>query len=391
LPRIGKIGPAAIFFLAFFFASALLSAADFTPHPEKPLAITPLVSYGTRSSNISGTPYILARDAGYTSYDLKIKEGKSFMARLSYPEAIECFERAIGLDSSRPEAYYYLAVIYERKQDYDKALLFWRKRSQLNPGDKRGKEAKEHFIFLSIVREREKFLENINLPEKLEKMHFVIYHGNYLYASKLVFKAENAYKKIMHDLGVVKFPFWDKFKCVLLLFPEKESYLAATSAPPWSGGIAGYNRFLFATFETAPGLEEKTLPHELAHLALQMFMGSDTPIPLWLNEGLAKYEEEGSRDYLTYTKQNLAKDKFFPLSELFSMTAYPQDDVMLFYAQSASVVYYLKEKNIASLFSQFLLKLKEGVEIDRALKDVYQWKFQNGVADLQRRWKKELD
>lgn len=324
------------------------------------------------------------------AYDLKIKESKSFMERLAYPEAIKSLEEALGLDTSRPEAYYYLATIYERKGLYEQAIPCWGKRYQLRPQDKEGLEAREHFIFLSIIKEREGFIKNISLPEKLEKMHFIIYHQNYLYASSLVFKAELAYKKILHDLGVVNFSFWDRFKCVLLLFPTKEIYLSSVSAPPWSGALAHYSRFFFATFEKAPGLEEKSLPHELSHLALQMFMGSEVRIPLWLNEGLAVYEQEGARDYLDYMKQNLARGKFFPLSELFNMTEYPYEPA-LFYAQSASIIYYLKEKNISSLFAQFLLKIKEGLSVDQALKDVYQWKFQKGAMDLERRWKEEID
>lgn len=325
-----------------------------------------------------------------TTYDLKIKEGKSFMERLAYPEAIKFLEEALEVDASRPEAYYYLATIYERKGLYDEAIPFWEKRYQIRPQDKEGLEAREHLILFSILKEREGFIKNITLPEKLEKMHFIIYHQNYLYASALVFKAEAAYKKILHHLGIINFPFWDKFKCVLLLFPAKDLYLSSVSAPSWSGGIAQYSRFLFATFEKAPGLEEKALPHELSHLALQMFMGSEVRIPLWLNEGLAKYEEEGSRDYLDYMKQNLAGGKFFPVSQLFDMTEYPEEPA-LFYAQSASIIYYLKEKNISSLFAKFLLKIREGLSVDQALKDVYQWKFQNGAMDLEKRWKEEID
>lgn len=324
-----------------------------------------------------------------TPYDMKINEGRSLMERCSYHRAIECFKVAISIDSSRPEAYYYLALIYEQNGDYKRAISFWEKRYQINPDDKNGQKAREHFIFLNIIKDRKKFLENINLPEKLEKMHFIIYHNNYLYASKLVFKAEASYKKILHDLGVVRFPMWDRFKCVLLLFPEREDYIKSTSAPSWSGGLAQYHRFLFATFEGAPELEKKTLPHELTHLAFQMFMGSSVKIPLWLNEGLAKYEEEG-KSYLRYMREYLSRDKFFPLAELFSVCDYPEDEISLFYSQCASIIYYLKEKNISSLFSQFLREIKKGTEINHALKKIYQWKFRNGVIDLEQRWRYNL-
>lgn len=327
----------------------------------------------------------------FTTYDLKIKEGISLKERLDYPGAIRVFEEAVTVDPARYEAYYYLADIYEREGTFDAAIASWHKCFELDPEGKKGKEAKEHFIFLSILKGREEALKNVTLPERLDKMHFIIFHKNYLYASSLVFKAESAYKKILHDLGLVKLPFWDRFKCVMLLFPEKESYISFTSGPPWSGGLAQYSRFLFATYEGSPGLEEKILPHELTHLALQMFMGSDTRIPLWLNEGMAKYEEDGSRDYLSYIKQSLMKKKYFPFSELFAMADYPEDDIALFYAQSASIIYYLKDKNISSLFPQILSKIKDGTGIDRALRDVYQWKFQKGVSDLEEKWREELE
>ena len=112
-------------------------------------------------------------------------------------------------------------------------------------------------------------------------------------------------------------------------------------------------------------------------------------IPLWLNEGMAQFEED-SNDSKSRRKRSikssLKQGEFFPLDELFAMNSVPGDNVELFYAQSASVVDYLMTDNIRTNYAKFLLVIKGGGSIDAALKDVYQWKYKNGVADLEKRW-----
>jgi hypothetical protein len=86
---------------------------------------------------------------------------------------------------------------------------------------------------------------------------------------------------------------------------------------------------------------KQVLAHEITHAVVFRILGSRTrALPLWFNEGLAKYESEeyvGADDTLL---ANAAADgSLIPLSALAS--TFPKDNTGLAYAESASAVRYL--------------------------------------------------
>ena len=69
------------------------------------------------------------------------------------------------------------------------------------------------------------------------------------------------------------------------------------------------------------------------------------------------------------------------------MQAVPEDNVELFYAESASVVDHLVTDNLRTSFGKFLTCLKNGESVESALAKAYQWKYKNGMSDLEVKWK----
>ncbi|MFH1857270.1 MAG: hypothetical protein ABH836_08645 [Candidatus Omnitrophota bacterium] len=231
-----------------------------------------------------------------------------------------------------------------------------------------------------------------NLPQYLERDHFVIYHDNRILANELSWKAEYYYKQILRHLNVENFdPFREK-PCPIYLYKNHEQYVENSGAPSWSVGIAKQEPLCFATYERAKNVEHTVFPHELTHLMLFVFFDGQS-IPRWLNEGLAEYEEaDFGKTEKPFLKRRVKNGYYIKLEDLFSMRSYPVDDeeLRLFYAESASVVEFLKDENLGQCFGEFLLEIKKGTDAQTALKEIYQWKFSGGIKELEKKWIESL-
>ena len=226
--------------------------------------------------------------------------------------------------------------------------------------------------------------------QKMSRGHFIIYHNNRPQANKILWKAEYHYKRIVNHIGVKNFRPWegeDKERCLIYLYPSKEVYMAKTGAPEWSAGLAHGDITKISLYEGVKELERSILPHELTHLILYELWGKK-PIPLWLNEGMAQFEEEVENEIFHRKKimKNMVRSgAYFKLNKLFAMRHVPSNNVSLFYAQSASVIDYLIKDNLRANFGRFLIMVKDG-KVDSALKEAFQWKYKNGISDLEERW-----
>lgn len=225
--------------------------------------------------------------------------------------------------------------------------------------------------------------------EKVERGHFIIYHQNKDLANDLTWKAEYYYKKILGHLGVLEFRPWEgKDKCEVYLYKTKAEYMKATGAPEWSAGLAQDQPLRFSAYEGSPNLATTTFPHELTHIIFRLFTDRKR-MPLWLEEGLAQFEEEDQGSLYTMkrlVKWSVKNGSYIRLAELINLPGIPEDNLDLFYAESASVVDHLITDNIRTSYGKFLTCLKNGQSIDAALKNSYQWKYKNGVSDLEKRW-----
>ncbi len=226
--------------------------------------------------------------------------------------------------------------------------------------------------------------------ERLSRGHFIIYHQNKDLANSLSWKAEYYYKKIVGHFGVAEFRPWEgKEKGEIYLYKTKADYMKATGAPEWSGGIAQINMSRFATYEDSPNLAINTFPHELTHILFHLFADKKR-MPLWLEEGMAQFEEED--DQAIYRRKRLIKwsikeNNYIRLGDLFNMQVVPEDNVELFYAESATLVDHLITDNLRTSYGKFVTYLKNGESAESALAKSYQWKYKNGISDLEAKWK----
>jgi hypothetical protein len=229
-----------------------------------------------------------------------------------------------------------------------------------------------------------------NLPQGFKRMHFIIYHNDRSFANKVSWKAEYCYKKIIRHFDIDGFRPWENDnKCRIYLFENRDDYVRLSGAPSWSGGCAMDDPPRLYIYKGSSELIENILPHEITHLIFHLLIPREK-IPLWLDEGMAQYEEDDwDTGYIKgYLKEHIDNGVYIPLDELFSIQRYPgnQEKLNLFYAQSASVIEYLRKRQIASLYGKFILKIRHGKSIERALKETYHPKFKNGIKDLEEYW-----
>lgn len=141
-------------------------------------------------------------------------------------------------------------------------------------------------------------------------------------------------------------------------------------------------------------LMDGALPHELTHLLFKEIaagLKTDAVMPLWINEGMAVYEEKG-RACKMKAREALESGALIPLAEIVGYTAYPADlnKNQLFYAESASIVEFLLAEYGGAKFTLFSRKLvSDRKRIDEALFSTYYPHIKN-VSQLNDAWLKFL-
>lgn len=221
--------------------------------------------------------------------------------------------------------------------------------------------------------------------------HFLIYYKNAKEATlnELALKVEDYYNKITDDLGFRRFNFWTwDNRAKIYLFDNQQEYMSQTGEPDWSAGQAQVNSKLIQTFVTARGFLDNVLPHELAHIIFREMVGFDnSSIPLWLDEGVASYQEQEH----SFVKEDLANKirqgdfiSFDNLNKFEVADLRTTNDVVLFYTESYSLVKYLIEEFGKDQFVLFCQNIRDKQDLARSLRSVYPF---NNLADFESAWK----
>ncbi|MDP3142715.1 MAG: peptidase MA family metallohydrolase [Candidatus Omnitrophota bacterium] len=235
----------------------------------------------------------------------------------------------------------------------------------------------------------------LNWSER-KSSHFVIYFKDAPedFIDNVIDAAEEYYREITSDLGFTRYGSWTwEDRAKIYIYKDADDYVQTTKQPEWSSGSTSYRDKVINTFPLASGFFDTLLPHELGHIIFREFVGFRTDIPLWLDEGVASYQEKARRWGSNKTVKKAIEDKtFIPLDELSQRVLSAKSDrnvVELFYAESGSVVYYLITKFGKYRFVDFCRALKEGRTFEDSLRYAYS-RFEN-VKDLNRAWLNYLE
>ena len=225
--------------------------------------------------------------------------------------------------------------------------------------------------------------------------HFLVYYdkAGQEQLDRLTQRAEEYYNAITDDFGFTRFNFWtwdDRAK--IYLFDSQEEYMNATGTPAWSGGQAMASSKVIRTFITAPDFLENILPHEMGHIIFREMVGFNNPaIPLWLEEGVATYQEKrrapGVKKYLA---GRIKDGSFMGLSGLESFdlaNSKDREKVELFYLESYGLLNYLISEFGKDRFVLFCQNLRDYKDLTRALALTYSFA---GREELESSWRARI-
>jgi hypothetical protein len=226
--------------------------------------------------------------------------------------------------------------------------------------------------------------------------HFIVYYkSTQAFAEKVAHAAEEDYQRIMNDLGFAKrddFWLW-KNRVSIYVCRTRDEFMAATGAPKWAAGKSVYKKKEIVTFGDSSGFLGSVLPHEITHLVFRDFVGFEGDVPLWLNEGVAQWEESSKREASTrLTKGLLNQNRLMSLEQLTRLDIRKVDDsgkAVEFYAQAASLVGYLIREHGSERFRKLCGQLRDGKDLNDALRFTYSDTVPS-MKELESAWRKYL-
>ncbi len=270
--------------------------------------------------------------------------------------------------------------------------------------------------------------------QELKDEHFIVYYSASApssvlvskdtqsspesFARRVLFEAERYYQRTAVDLGYARnseFWTWDK-RAKVYLYPDRTAYLKSGDHPPWSEGVADYQKKAVMSFFGSSGFVDSILPHEIAHLVFRDFVGLRDNIPLWLDEGVAQWAEEKKEQQIkSLVKIMYLKDSLLTLDDMMKLdirTIVHKNNVYIrptvtrlgdrgvlfltgdalvnsYYLEAASLVSFMIDKYGALEFSNFCRAIRDGKSVEDAIKSVYYTHIRD-LAEFEAVWRKYI-
>ncbi len=214
--------------------------------------------------------------------------------------------------------------------------------------------------------------------------HFTVYSANNELAIKD--KSEEYYQAMPALTGLPSGDSLGLDKIKLHVLKDKKEYVKETGKPSWSEGFSDYKKKEIFIVDSE-GLLISILPHEISHLFFDTHIGYENNDFNWLDEGLAAlvqvgYDDEQARSF-SEAMDSIRNGAHIPLEQVSGFTlaqSTPTTTINIYYAQSLSVVDYLKKDH--RKWRSLLKKLKSGLKFKVALKASYN----ESLSSLENKW-----
>ena len=139
------------------------------------------------------------------------------------------------------------------------------------------------------------------------------------------------------------------------------------------------------TPDMPPDVYEATIAHELSHLYSDNYYVGVARLPLWLEEGLATFNEALHReDDLAMVRQAAARGNLVPFIDLPAAIRAANIHVAnLAYAEGATVFLFIQETYGADILAQFLEAFRQTTSLDNVTREL----FGQTVAEFELSWR----
>jgi len=224
-----------------------------------------------------------------------------------------------------------------------------------------------------------------NVPQGGELALFW-YTGSDSFAQELMNACQEGLARLTQDIGT----YLERPIKIYIYASDSDLKGAMISSNEWSGGVAFTDFGIIAINIPPSELDwgKKALVHELTHLVVRQATFSPYgQLPLWLDEGLAMYNE-GELDpvFRSYLEEAILEDKLISVRSLCSPFSAYSEKASLSYAESYSLVEYLLDNYGQDKMLNLLAVLKQGSTYDEALTAVYGF----DMDGLDARWRAML-
>lgn len=252
-------------------------------------------------------------------------------------------------------------------------------------------------LFLTVFMPSRAVFSGTENNWKISKStHFIIYYKNApdIFIEEVISKSEELYNNIADSLGFTRFNFWlwDN-RAKIYIYDDVKDYQDSTGQPVWSSGASMPKEKTIHSFVFEKGFFDTILPHELGHIVFREFVGFDNPsIPLWLDEGVASYQEKSRYSFSESVVKRAIKDNsFFSLQKLFTIRPQLVSDplyVHIFYAEAVSVVGYMIKEFGKDNFVVFCQNLRDKRDFEKAMRSVYPW---TTIDEFDKAWQEYIN
>lgn len=220
--------------------------------------------------------------------------------------------------------------------------------------------------------------------------HFEVFYEKRAALTGAKRAAEKAFAKIVSTFGMADAR-WQT-RTTVYVFSDSEAwrdFVAANAdkeimewarafAAPWGNEI-----YMHVTEDTDE-LYDHILPHELAHVLHHRYVGGAHQ-PIFLKEGIAvSMERDGAKEARDEIRRRVKDGSAFPLAKLVSFSAYPDRDVRLFYAQSATVVGFIVDEYGLDGLKELMFAFRGTTDSVHAIEEV----FGVSLDTFEKKWEK---
>ncbi|MFI5324341.1 MAG: peptidase MA family metallohydrolase, partial [Thermodesulfobacteriota bacterium] len=284
-----------------------------------------------------------------------LQQAEADVKKWKISEAAEKADKALKLADTKEEKHdtYYLKAVTEFYQgNYAGALEYAEK--TLNTAQAGKKHEEDRFIdfIKDVSRKKPDF-------KKVKSDHFIIRYAHpkdYIIAEY----GKDVLEKSRYEIGL-DLEEYPKDPVIIEIYPDLKSFTLASTLPPENVektgvvGICKFNRIMILSPRLLPHgyAWSDTLAHEYTHYLV--FLKSQNTVPVWLHEGIAKFEETRWREknrnaftpfYETILAQALAKNQLVPIEKMHPSLAMLDSarEAQLAFAQAATSVSYIVDK-----------------------------------------------
>ena len=296
-----------------------------------------------------------------------------------------------GTDEEKYRIYYLKSLVDFYRGDYNGAQEYGQKVLG-------GKDLTDETQFLNYIVRASEQGPQFN---EIKSEHFII---RYAHPKDIILAeyAKDVLEKSHFEIGL-DLETYPEDRTIVEIYPDMKSFTLASTLPPENVkktgvvGICKFNRIMMLSPRLLPkGYSwADTLAHEYVHYLV--FLKSENTVPVWLHEGIAKYEEKRWKEkesnvispfYETILNRALKDNKLVPIEKMHPSLAMLESarEAQLAFAQSGTMVSHLVDYWGQDALINLINSIKETNDYEASIEEVTELEFPLFYDS----WEKEL-